>query len=171
MASSTQQLELIRQVCKVRRLDEDDTFIITRRLLEYFRSALWLHSGAADVAKVILTTDGKRQVKEWYLALKELTKEEQIVASIDSAIFHICRTAWITEVMDRVLSSVRDFNPFGELYHDILQLAYFDEKNMSDQGVSDELNLERSTYYRRKKEAILLCGILLWDEVRDKRFA
>ena len=68
------------------------------------RSALWLHSGAADVAKVILTADGKRQVKEWYLALKELTKEEQIVASIDSAIFHICRTAWITEVMDRVLS-------------------------------------------------------------------
>ena len=73
--------------------------------------------------------------------------------------------------MDRVLGSVKDFNPFGKLYHDILKLAYFDEKNMSDQGVSDELNLERSTYYRRKKEAILLCGILLWDEVRDKRFA
>ncbi|MBQ9333915.1 MAG: hypothetical protein IJS12_06225 [Lachnospiraceae bacterium] len=60
MASSTQQLELIRQVCKVRRLDEDDTFMITRRLLEYFRSTLWLHSGAADVAKVILTADEKR---------------------------------------------------------------------------------------------------------------
>lgn len=171
MASSTQQLELIRQVCRVRRLDEHDTFMITRKLLEYFRSTLWIHNGAADVTRVIVTADGKRQVKEWYLALKELTKEEQIVASIDSAIFHVCRTAWITEVMNRVLKSVKEFNSFGELYHDILRLAYFDGKNMSDQGVSEELNLERSTYYRRKREAILLCGILLWDEVREKKFA
>ena len=94
------------KVCKVRRLDEDDTFMITRRLLEYFRSALWLHSGAADVAKVILIADGKRQVKECYLALKELTKEEQIVASIDSAIFHICRTAWIGKSFDIRLGKV-----------------------------------------------------------------
>ncbi|MBQ9333914.1 MAG: DUF1492 domain-containing protein [Lachnospiraceae bacterium] len=73
--------------------------------------------------------------------------------------------------MDRVLSSVKDFNPFGELYHDILRLAYFDEKDMCDQEVMDELAMERSTYYRRKKEAILLCGILLWDEMRMRRFA
>ena len=50
-------------------------------------------------------------------------------------------------------------------------MSKYHELNMSDQEVLDELNLERSTYYRRKKEAILLCGILLWDEVRDKRFA
>lgn len=50
-------------------------------------------------------------------------------------------------------------------------MSKYHELNMSDQGVLDELNLERSTYYRRKKEAILLCGILLWDEVWDKRFA
>ena len=171
MASSTQQLELIRQVCKVRRLDEDDTFTITKRLLENYRSALWIHSGASDAARAILTGDGKRQVKEWYMTLKKLTRQDMIVASIDSAIFHICRTAWIMEVVDQVLNSVKEFNPFGELYRDILRLAYFDEKNMTDQEVIDELSLERSTYYRRKKEAILLCGVLLWDEVRDKKFA
>lgn len=171
MASSTQPLELIRQVCRVRRLDEDDTFKITKRLLENYRSALWIHSGASDAARAILTGDGKRQVKEWYLTLKRLTREEQVVASIDSAIFHICRTAWIMDVVDQVLCSVKEFNPFGNLYHDILRLAYFDEENRTDQEVIDELDLERSTYYRRKKEAILLCGILMWDEVRERKFA
>ncbi len=171
MPSSTQPLELIRQVCRVRRLDEDDTFTITKRLLENYRSALWIHSGASDAARAILTGDGKRQVKEWYMTLKKLTRQDMIAASIDSAIFHICRTAWIMEVVDQVLNSVKEFNPFGELYRDILRLAYFDEKNMTDQEVIDELSLERSTYYRRKKEAILLCGVLLWDEVRDKKFA
>ena len=171
MASSTQQLELIRQVCRVRRLDEDDTYTITRRLLEKFRSALWIHSGVSDAAKAILTGDGKRQVKEWYLALKSFTRKDQITASIDSAIFHICRTAWIMDVVDRVLESVKEFNPMGDLYHDILKLAYFDEKDMTDQDVMDELAMERSTYYRRKREAILLCGVLMWDEVREKKFA
>ena len=73
--------------------------------------------------------------------------------------------------MDRVLESVKEFNPMGDLYHDILKLAYFDEKDMTDQDVMDELAMERSTYYRRKREAILLCGVLMWDEVREKKFA
>ena len=124
-----------------------------------------------DRVSAILTGDGKRQVKDWYLNLKKLTGKDQVVASIDSAIFHICRTAWIMDVVERVLQSVQEFNPFGDLYHDILKLAYFDEKDMCDQEVMDELAMERSTYYRRKKEAILLCGILLWDEVRMRRFA
>ena len=171
MANASQQFELIQQVCRVRHLDEDDTFTITRRLLENYRNALWIHSGTADVSRAILTGDGKRQVKEWYLTLKKFTREDQITASIDSAIFHICRTAWIMDVVDRVLQSVREFSPMGDTYHDILKLAYFDEKYMTDQEVMDELAMERSTYYRRKREAILLCGILLWDEVRERRFS
>ncbi len=41
---------------------------------------------------------------------------------------------------------------------------------VSRREVMDELAMERSTYYRRRG-AILLCGILLWDEVREKRFS
>ena len=50
-------------------------------------------------------------------------------------------------------------------------MAYFKKDKKSDQEILEKLNLERSTYYRRKKEAILLCGVLIWDEAKPRKFA
>lgn len=63
------------------------------------------------------------------------------------------------------------FPEFGKLYYDILQMAYFEKDKKSDQEILEKLNLERSTYYRRTKEAILLCGVLIWDEAKHRKFA
>ncbi|MCR5733366.1 MAG: hypothetical protein K6G22_02055 [Lachnospiraceae bacterium] len=171
MGNCTQALELIRQVCRTRQLDEDDTFRITRKLLENYRSALWIHKGITGTAKTIIGGDGKRQVKQWYLSFKQITKEEQKEAAIDSAIFHVCRTDWIIKAVEMVMEKVNAFRPYGDLYHDILQLAYVVEEKLTDCEIAEKLGIERSTYYRRKKEAIFLSGILLWDEAREKCFA
>ncbi len=66
---------------------------------------------------------------------------------------------------------VKEFYPAGEVYYNILAKAYFDEEDKKDLEVAEELALDRSTYYRRKKEAILLCGMLLWEEAREREFA
>ncbi len=103
MANSSQQLELITQLCKARRLDVEDTFVIAKKLLENFRSAIWMQGGLSDAAKSILMGEGTREVKQWYINLKKLTKEELRDASINSAIFHICLTDWILKAVDAVL--------------------------------------------------------------------
>ena len=56
------------------------------------------------------------------------------------------------------------------MLHEILYLAYIVEEKITDNDILEKLNLERSTYYRRKREAIFLAGILLWDEAREKCF-
>ena len=170
MANSSQQLELITQLCKARRLDVEDTFVIAKKLLENFRSAIWMQGGLSDAARSILMGERKREVKQWYINLKKLTREELRDASINSAIFHIYRTDWILKAVDVVLEKVKEFYPSGEVYYNILAKAYFDEEDKKDLEVAEELALDRSTYYRRKKEAILLCGMLLWEEAREREF-
>lgn len=113
--------------------------------------------------------EGAEEVKQWYVNLKELTKEEMKGASIGSAIFRIFRTEWITKVVWTVLKKVKEYPLYGEQYYNILTKKYIDEEDMKDEQVVSELDMDRATFYRRKKEAILLCGILMWEEARDKK--
>ena len=68
-------------------------------------------------------------------------------------------------------SEWKHFYQYGETYYGILTKAYLNEEDKKDLAVAEELQLDRSTYYRRKKEAVLLCGILMWEEAREKSFA
>ena len=171
MGNNSQQYDLIMQICRTRGLNADDTFDISKKLLENYRSALWIHSDGVGNITSIISGEGSRMVKQWYVDYSKLSRSDQRDASINSAIFHVCRTKWIIDAVDNAMSGVKDFADYGEVYHDILSKAYFADEKMTDQEIMDELCMERSTYYRRKKEAVFLFGILMWDQVRAKKFA
>ena len=119
----------------------------------------------------ILQNEGKEEVRKWYLGLKDLTKEQLEDTSVDSMIFHICRTDWILRVINVVMERVKIFHITGGLYYEILNKAFFSKDMLSEDEIAEELCLARSTYYRRKREAILLCGVLLWEEASTRKFA
>ena len=62
-------------------------------------------------------------VKQWYVDYSKLSRSDQRDASINSAIFHVCRTKWIIDAVDNAMSGVKDFADYGEVYHDILSKA------------------------------------------------
>ena len=47
-------------------------------------------------------------------------------------------------------------------------MYYLDAKVMDDDYIMDKLNLSRATYYRRKKEAIIIFGIMLWNTMIEE---
>ena len=167
----SQSMMSIKRMCEEHHLNIKDTYSIMKRLLELYRNAIGYRNSITGGANAILQAEGKEEVRQWYLNLEKLTREEIRAKSIDSMIFHVCRTDWILRVIKVVMDRVKMFPEFGELYYNILQIAYFEKDKMSDQEIVEKLNLERSTYYRRKKEAILLCGVLLWDEAKHRKFA
>ncbi len=169
MANATQPYTMIHKLGKLRGLNIEDTITITKSLLENYRSAIWLRGGLSESAKAVMKGEGAEEVKQWYINLKELTNDEINEASIGSAIFRIFSTEWITKVVKASLNKVREFPQHGELYYNILTKKYLNEEDMKDEQVVSELDMDRATFYRRKKEAILLCGILMWEEARDKK--
>lgn len=50
----------------------------------------------------------------------------------------------------------------GRLYYEILSKSYLTAFRYTESELLEILNLERSTFYDRKKEAVMLLGIALW---------
>jgi ArpU family phage transcriptional regulator len=65
----------------------------------------------------------------------------------------------IIDVLERTIEAIRKYPDYGEMYHAILKAYYFDEKRCSDVAIYEGIHLERTVYYQRKREAVLLFGL------------
>jgi hypothetical protein len=74
----------------------------------------------------------------------------------------ICETNDLVDIVDQALLKMRTYPVHGDLYYQILTKQYISLYNMTEQELLTELCLERSTFYRRKKEALNLIGVILW---------
>lgn len=168
--SYPQPLACIKRICKMRHLNEKDVYRITKKLLEMYRDAIWASGEVIGGVNSILQNEGKEEVRQWYLKLED-TESEDTDEKIERMIFHVCRTDWVGRVINCVMIRVKEFHYYGDIYFEILNKSYFLPERRTDQEVIDEVALERATYYRRKKEAVLLAGILLWEEAKNRKFA
>ncbi len=71
-------------------------------------------------------------------------------------------------MIEKVFDKMAEFEPNSDLYSDIIQDYYFNEDKMDDVDIQVELNLGRTYYYRMKRAAITLFGILLWNIVEEE---
>ena len=67
----------------------------------------------------------------------------------------------LCDVMRQVLDIIARYPQNGPQYHYILKSAYFDPAPQPDVILMDNLHLERTTYYSRKREAVTLFATLL----------
>ena len=77
-------------------------------------------------------------------------------------------TKWIIELVDMAMLKIREYPDKGALYCEIISKAYLNRFKYRESEMLEVLNMERSTYYDRKKEAILLFGLSLWGTAIPK---
>ena len=65
------------------------------------------------------------------------------------------------DLIDKAMSKVYDYHN-GKLYHEILSKSYLTAFRYTESELLEIFGIERSTFYDRKKEAIMLLGIALW---------
>ena len=71
-------------------------------------------------------------------------------------------------MFDDAMIHVKEFPEGGEIHFDILYKLYLSKFKYSEADMLEALNLERSTYYDCKKEAIWVFGLALWGTVLPK---
>jgi hypothetical protein len=71
-------------------------------------------------------------------------------------------TQWLIALIDNAMNKIYDYPDNGKLYHEILSKQYLTVYKYSEFEMLELLNLERSTYYDKKKEALELFAICLW---------
>lgn len=71
----------------------------------------------------------------------------------------------IIDIINAAMFKLKTYPNKGERYHEILKTTYFFEKKYSENELLDMLELSRSTYFRQRKKAISLFGVILWGYI------
>lgn len=80
----------------------------------------------------------------------------------EDKVTYLFETKWLIDLIDKALVRIRSYPDQGELYFNIIHNIYLKEKKIYDVDCMALVNMEKTMYYQRKKEAIYLMGISLW---------
>lgn len=80
----------------------------------------------------------------------------------ESRIKTLFETRWMMELVENAMVKVKEFPDGGDMYFDIINKCYLDRWKYTESEMLELLNMERSRFYDKKKEAIMVFGIALW---------
>lgn len=94
--------------------------------------------------------------------------EEQKAIELRERLMNVAENKIMIDAIEKALSHVKAYRYNGEVYFDIINKNYFIKNKCTEDDMLEDLCISRSTYYRKRKEAIHLFGIYLWGFVIPK---
>jgi hypothetical protein len=100
-----------------------------------------------------------------YLVAYSPSEDRRVFESNLKALFD---AKWMMDLVNESMVQVKEFPDMGELYFELLSKFYLSKFKYIESEMLEMLNIERSTYYDRKKEAILVFAWAMWGNVLPK---
>ena len=134
-------------------------------LLTLYRHVVW--SVECDLYELDVTANdfGSRRIQDLidYLAFDfdgEVDKNK-----VGDHLKSIAETRDLVILVDKALCRLKTYPGQGELYFNIINRKYIIKYEYTDHELMESMDIERTTYYKRKKEAANLLGTILWGYV------
>lgn len=167
MRTITKAMQFIEIQAQYFNLDSKQLYSQTKSLLMLYRNVVWsVKKRANNLQNEISGTYGM-QLNTALMYLSDFAPN-RAKEDFEITVSNLFQSHWLIKLIDLSLKYVYDYPIYGETYANILKLRFLEEAKRNDGTVSEILSLERSTYYDRKKEAILLLGVSLWGFVIPK---
>ena len=141
-------------------LDSSEILHKTKLLLGVYRDVVWATLYGADEVHEDIYYFGS-ELTDALVYLEEFAPDTE-KAEFEAKVSSLFENKWMIDLIDKAMTRVYDYHNNGRLYHEILSKCYLTAFRYTESEILELLNLERSTFYDRKKEAILLLGISLW---------
>ena len=141
-------------------LDQTDILHRTKMLLNIYRDVVWATIYNAGNVKKDMYYFGD-ELNEALVYLEHFAPDMER-EDFEARVSCLFENKWMIELIDKAMGKVYDYHNNGRLYHEILSKCYLTAFRYTEAELLELTNLERSTFYDRKKEAILLLGICLW---------
>lgn len=159
---NTIAMQRIWNLCKYNSMDINELKTKTELLLSLYRDICWSVCKRSKECETEAVTFCSNDVDLGLIYLFEFsptpTKKE-----FTEKVYSMYHTRYLISKMDDALLRLKEYPKNGELYYRIVKLCYMDKEMLSQDEIICRLpEMDRSTYYDRKKEAILLFGICLW---------
>lgn len=142
-----------------------EAFHKAKLLLRIYRDVVWRTQEVMYDTNAEAYDFGGRRIAELadYLSYdfeSDIDKEKA-----ESKLLSIAETKLLVDLVDKALLKLHEYPVLGQLYFDILTKQYINKVKFTDADLIETLNIERTQYYKRKKEGINLFGVILWGYI------
>ncbi len=153
----------IEEECKLVGIDAEYTYRRTSVLLKLYRRIRWRLRNRFKELHTI-TYESCLGDFETLTYLLNFAPEKELDIFQTMAV-DTMKTKVLLHLIDTAIDHVKEYPENGNLYYSIFDAAYLNQTKMSETEILMKLDLERSTYYRRKKEATYLLGFILFGTI------
>lgn len=145
------------------KLNMESTYKKTDMLLKLYRKVYWSMDKRFDELNSITyeTCMGDCETLTYLLNFAPDNELEVFKSRAVGAM----QTKLLIDLIDKAVVRVSEYPDNGGIYYSIIDLKYINYFKYTEDEILEELNLERSTYYRKKKEATVILGYILFGFV------
>lgn len=166
MPKQSSALKDLKKIANALDLDPDRLIVETRHLLEGYRQLKWFAEYCPEGATACKAMDRLPML----FALEGFSPYRHHIN--DPARFAKLKEDCLTaDPLFHAVQHTAHFPEYGSMYRYILTSAYIDPEHVTDRVVNESLHIERSTYYSRKAEALLCCGIAFCQRLRSEHLS
>ena len=142
-------------------IDRDLVLHKTKLLLKIYRPVVWSASNrvfeVCESAEIYCSKKMEEALE--YLANYAPDIEQDRFSVQVRSLFE---TQWLISLIESAMNRICAYPDNGKLYYEILSKQFLTINKYNEREMLELLNMERSTYYDRKKEAVDLFAICLW---------
>lgn len=160
MAKESAAMKSIKDDCTAIGLNLDSIYVKTDILLKIYRKVSWSMNKSFDDLNEI-TYEGCFGNSDNLCYLLNFAPDRELDAFKDRAV-NAMKTRVLVELIERAVVKIRDYPNNGRVYYSIIHLTYLNYFKFTESEILEQLDLERSTYFRKKKEATMLLGYVLF---------
>ncbi len=175
--------DIANEICRTEGVAYDDIYKMAKALLvRYSRGQSYASEKCEDETVI---TKQKQSIRRRYInIMKDRTNYSE--QDYTEFVWDVVKASWFLEKARMILDKIemlvdgaidaRTYDPIkdreleGKLLKTIITKAYLTGKYSAkvDNAVTTLLELPRSTYYRKKKDAVVLFGILMWTYAKRR---
>ena len=143
-------------------LAQDDIFHKTKLLLGIYRDVVWATLSDCNCVNEEIYYYGD-DLTDALVYLEEFAPDIER-SEFERRVCNLFENKWMIDLIDTAMGKIYDYHNNGKLYHEILSKSYLTAFRYTESELLELLNMERSTFYDRKKEAVMLLGVSLWGD-------
>ena len=159
--NNAQTLNNISMLCRIQKIEEKLLYGRAKLILSIYRDVCWSVDGRAEEVHDELICICGSDLHSALVYLETFAPDEAR-ERFEERIRSLFETKWIIELVENTMLRVRDYPCRGDLYFEILSKCYLTRFKYRESELLELLGMERSTFYDRKKEAVMLFGLSFW---------
>lgn len=130
-------------------------------ILKIYRDVVWVLSERAEELHAYAWELGNRDADTGLCYLENFAPDIDL-QEFEERVCCVMESRMLVDVIDRALLRLKRYPDRGELYYEILTKQFIYRFNSTEKELLDELNMERSVFYDRKREALFLFSVCLF---------